>query len=223
MDQRFKVLLKIFRALLRVIILLCRMSFHHQWAHRWIPDPMTRFDSRLNVRDFQGCQKTGRYGTKASSVTFPSGSSTTYLIRHSLTIFHWLLHNEGIISWYTLLLKSQCKDRLWLLMFDKSQLIMGSRHTAYYTLHDGYVFAGSTTSTILLNELSNFRFLPNETPTVLCLRLEELFQELKLLPGDAAVTFNDTQQIGIWLMRYAMNQGGIRYVQQLPQHRFRGT
>jgi hypothetical protein len=67
---------------------------------------------------------------------------------------------------------------------------------AYYTLHDGYVFAGSTTSTILLNELSNFRFLPNETPTALCLRLEELFQELKLLPGDAAVTFNDTQQIG---------------------------
>ena len=27
---------------------------------------------------------------------------------------------------------------------------------AYYTLHDGYVFAGSTTSTLLLNELSNF-------------------------------------------------------------------
>ncbi len=67
---------------------------------------------------------------------------------------------------------------------------------AYYTLHDGYVFAGATTSTILLNELSNFRFLPNETPTALCLRLEEMFQELKLLPGDAAVTFNDTQQLG---------------------------
>jgi hypothetical protein len=67
---------------------------------------------------------------------------------------------------------------------------------AYYTLHDGYVFAGTTTSTILLNELSNFRFLPNETPTALCLRLDKLFQELKLLPGDAAVTFNDTQQIG---------------------------
>ncbi len=50
---------------------------------------------------------------------------------------------------------------------------------AYYTLHDGYVFAdGSTASTLLLNELSNFRFLPNETPTALCLRLEELFQEL---------------------------------------------
>ncbi len=36
---------------------------------------------------------------------------------------------------------------------------------AYYTLHDGYVFAGSTTATLLLNELSNFRFLPDEMPT----------------------------------------------------------
>ncbi len=26
---------------------------------------------------------------------------------------------------------------------------------AYYTLHDGFVFAGTTTSTILLNELAN--------------------------------------------------------------------
>ena len=67
---------------------------------------------------------------------------------------------------------------------------------AYYTLHDGFVFAGSTTSTLLLNELSNFRFLPNETPTALVLRLEELFQELELLPKEAAVTFIDTQKIG---------------------------
>jgi hypothetical protein len=70
---------------------------------------------------------------------------------------------------------------------------------AYYTLHDGYVFAGATTSTLLLNELSNFRFLPNETPTALVLRLEELFQELELLPSEAAVTFIDTQKIGYLL------------------------
>jgi hypothetical protein len=70
---------------------------------------------------------------------------------------------------------------------------------AYYTLHDGYVFAGATTSTLLLNELSNFRFLSNETPTALCLRLEELFQELELLPSEAAVTFVDTQKIGYLL------------------------
>ncbi len=70
---------------------------------------------------------------------------------------------------------------------------------AYNTLHDGYVFAGSTTSTLLLNELSNFRFLSNETPTALVLRLEELFQELELLPTEAAVTFIDTQKIGYLL------------------------
>ncbi len=70
---------------------------------------------------------------------------------------------------------------------------------AYYTLHDGYVFAGSTTFKLLLNELSNFRFLPYETPTALVLRLEELFQKLELLPSVAAVTFIDTQKIGYLL------------------------
>jgi hypothetical protein len=69
-------------------------------------------------------------------------------------------------------------------------------YEAYYLLHDGFVFAGTTTATLLLNDLSNFRFLPDETPTALCLRLEELFQELELLPGNAAVTFVDTQRIG---------------------------
>jgi hypothetical protein len=67
---------------------------------------------------------------------------------------------------------------------------------AYYTLHDGYVFAGATTATLLLAELSGFRFLPDESPTELCLRLDELFQELRDLPGDAAVTFIDTQKVG---------------------------
>jgi hypothetical protein len=70
---------------------------------------------------------------------------------------------------------------------------------AFYTLHDGYVFAGSTASTILLNELSNFRFKQNESPTELIMRLEELFQDLEMLPNDAALTFNDTQKIGYLL------------------------
>ena len=63
---------------------------------------------------------------------------------------------------------------------------------AYYTLLDGFVFAGSTTASLLLNELTNFRFKKDETPTAFCLRLEELFQDLKSLPGDAAMVFNDT-------------------------------
>ena len=107
---------------------------------------------------------------------------------------------------------------------------------AYYTLHDGYVFAGTTTATLLLNELSNFRFLPNETPTELCMRLEEIFQELKLLPGDASVTFVDTQQIGYLLnaLRYEKEwdhvcstitskqiQGAITFRQACDELKFR--
>jgi hypothetical protein len=70
---------------------------------------------------------------------------------------------------------------------------------AYYTLLDGFVFAGATTASLLLNELTNFRFKKDETPTGLCLRLEELFQDLKSLPGEAAMVFNDTQCIGYLL------------------------
>jgi hypothetical protein len=43
------------------------------------------------------------------------------------------------------------------------QAAINNGFEAYYTLHDGYVFSGTTTSALLLNELSNFRFLPNET------------------------------------------------------------
>ncbi len=70
---------------------------------------------------------------------------------------------------------------------------------AYYTLHDGYVFAGSTASTLLLNELSNFRFKQDESPTELIMILEEVFQDLEMLPNEAALAFNDTQKIGYLL------------------------
>jgi hypothetical protein len=70
---------------------------------------------------------------------------------------------------------------------------------AYYTLHDGFVFAGATTSTLLLNELSNFRFQQDESPTALIMRLEELFQDLEMLPDGASMKFNDNQQIGYLL------------------------
>jgi hypothetical protein len=70
---------------------------------------------------------------------------------------------------------------------------------AYYTLHDGYVFAAATSSTILLNEIANFRFKEDETPTELIMRLEELLQDLEMLPGGASMTFNDTQAIGYLL------------------------
>ncbi len=62
------------------------------------------------------------------------------------------------------------------------------------------MFAGSTSSTILLNELENLRFKMDESPTASIMRLEELFQDLEMLPdGCAAVSFNDTQRIGYLL------------------------
>ncbi len=70
---------------------------------------------------------------------------------------------------------------------------------AYYTLHDGFVYAASTASTILLNELANFRFLPDESPTGMIMRLDELLQDMEMLPEGAAMTFNDTQRIGYLL------------------------
>ncbi len=70
---------------------------------------------------------------------------------------------------------------------------------AYYTLHDGFVLAGTTTSTILLNQLANFRFKQDESPAEIILRLEELFQDLELLPDNSAMVFNDTQRIGYLL------------------------
>jgi hypothetical protein len=79
------------------------------------------------------------------------------------------------------------------------QVPLNNGFEAYYTLLDGFVFAGATTALLLLNELTNFRFLKDETPTAMCLRLQDIFQDLKLLPGDAAMVFNDTQQIGYLL------------------------
>ncbi len=70
---------------------------------------------------------------------------------------------------------------------------------AYYTFHDGFVFAAATASTILLNELSDFRFQQDESPTALIMRLEELIQDMEMLPDGAAMTFTDTQRIGYLL------------------------
>jgi hypothetical protein len=78
------------------------------------------------------------------------------------------------------------------------QAPIGNGFEAYYVLHDGYVFAGSTTATLLLNELSHFRFLADETPTELCLRLDELLQELKDLPAEASVTLTILRKWDIW-------------------------
>jgi hypothetical protein len=70
---------------------------------------------------------------------------------------------------------------------------------AYTFLYDGYAFSGPATATLLLSELNNFRFLADETSSELCLRLQELFEDLSAVPGDSAMEFSDTQKINYLL------------------------
>ena len=60
-------------------------------------------------------------------------------------------------------------------------------HEAYVLLHDGYVFSGSQSATILLAELSQLRLKRDENASLFCMRLVELIEDLEAIPGDSAV------------------------------------
>jgi hypothetical protein len=51
-------------------------------------------------------------------------------------------------------------------------------HTTYVLLFNGYSFSGPTEATLLLSQLNNFRFTIDESASELCLRLQELFEDL---------------------------------------------
>jgi hypothetical protein len=101
----------------------------------------------------------------------------------------------------------------WCIIFSKMRLslvlkplnIFASRRSgmdtnqAYFCLHDGYVMSGPQTASLLLSELTNLRFKPDETASGFCLRLRELFEDLEMMPGDASVKMHDTQKIGYLL------------------------
>ncbi len=70
---------------------------------------------------------------------------------------------------------------------------------AYSRLHDGYVFSGPQTISLLLAELVNLRFKANESASGFCLRLREIFEDLEMVPGPSSITMNDTQKIGYLL------------------------
>jgi hypothetical protein len=70
---------------------------------------------------------------------------------------------------------------------------------AYTKLHDGYVFSGPQTMTLLLAELVNIRFKADESASGFCLRLREIFEDLEMVPGPSSITMNDTQKIGYLL------------------------
>jgi hypothetical protein len=70
---------------------------------------------------------------------------------------------------------------------------------AYARLHDGYVFSGPQTMTLLLAELVNTRFKSDENASGFCLRLREIFEDLEMIPGPSSLILNDTQKIGYLL------------------------
>ncbi len=72
-------------------------------------------------------------------------------------------------------------------------------HEAYFLLYDGFALSGPANAAILLGELSNFRCKTDETPSELVLRLQELFEDLEAVPGNAALVLNDTQKINYLL------------------------
>ena len=72
-------------------------------------------------------------------------------------------------------------------------------HEAYFILYDGYALSGPANASILLTELSNFRFKSDETPSEVVLRLQDIFDELESVPGNSALVLNDTQKINYLL------------------------
>jgi hypothetical protein len=98
-------------------------------------------------------------------------------------------------------------------------------NAAYIILYDGYAFSGPAEATLLLSELGNFRFGADETASELCLRLQEIFEDLEAVPGDSAMSFGNTQKISYLLsaIRHERSLGPV-YVQiQTDQLRGRIT
>jgi hypothetical protein len=96
-------------------------------------------------------------------------------------------------------------------------------HEAYVLLHDGYVFSGPQTATILLGELSNLRLKRDENASVFCLRLVELIEDLETIPGTSAVFLTEQQKLG-YLLSAIRHEASLRSVYvQLQSEQLRGT
>ncbi len=91
-------------------------------------------------------------------------------------------------------------------------------HEAYYFLYDGYALSGPANAAILLGQLTNFRFQTDETPSEVVLRLQELFDELESVPGNAAVTLNSTQKIN-YLLSAIRPERCARWRPSIPRFR----
>ena len=103
------------------------------------------------------------------------------------------------------------------------QAVKWNGHEAYIFLHDGYVFSGPQSATILLSQLSNLRLKRDENPSLFCMRLVELVEDLEAIPGDSAVYLTEQQKLG-YLLSAIRHESGLQSVySQLQSEQLRGT
>jgi hypothetical protein len=95
-------------------------------------------------------------------------------------------------------------------------------HEAYFLLYDGFALSGPANAAILLGELSNFRCKADESPSELVLRLQELFEDLKAVPGNAALVLNDTQKINYLLSAIRSERSLAPVYSQIQSDQVRG-
>jgi hypothetical protein len=93
---------------------------------------------------------------------------------------------------------------------------------AYYMLYAGYALSGPAHATILLAQLSNFRFATDETSSEVVLRLQELFDDLESLPGTLAMNLNDTQKINYLLSAIRPERSLAPVYSQIQTQQVRG-
>jgi hypothetical protein len=96
-------------------------------------------------------------------------------------------------------------------------------HEAYVLLHDGYVFSGPQSATILLSELSHLRLKRDENASLFCMRLVELIEDLEAIPGNSAVFLTEQQKIG-YLLSAIRHETSLQSVySQLQSEQLRGS
>ena len=83
-------------------------------------------------------------------------------------------------------------------------------------MYNGYTFLGATTATLLLGQLATIRIEADETITDFVLRLQVLFDDLELVPGDANYVFNDVQRLG-YLLQVIRHEPDLAHQHQYIQ------
>jgi hypothetical protein len=95
-------------------------------------------------------------------------------------------------------------------------------HEAFVLLHDGYVFSGPQSATILLSELSQIRLKRDENASLFCMRLVELIEDLEAIPGNSAVFLTEQQKLG-YLLSAIRHESSLQSVySQLQSEQLRG-